>query len=120
MPQSFEQPDFQWMADNTPVVMWTARPDGTIAYVNKFGLNFLGRTLDDLKDWSWVEIADPNELELIGETWSHALETGEPYEIVMSLRCAKNGTLRPHRARAQAMRDETGKIVCWLGAHIEL
>jgi PAS domain S-box-containing protein len=118
--KAYERPSPQAMVENLPVVMWTARPDGSIDFVNKFGLSYLGRKLEDLHNWSWVEVADPNELARIGETWSEALESGEVYETTMSLRRAKDGVLRSHRARAHAVRDESGRILYWIGAHIEL
>jgi PAS domain S-box-containing protein len=118
--QSYERPTLVEMIDHLPVLMWVARPDGTIEFVNKFGLNYLGRTLEDVANWSWVEVADPTELERIGESWSRSLETGELHELIMNLRRAKDGVLRPHLGRGHSVRDEKGNILYWVGVHTEL
>ncbi len=113
-------PDFRVLAENVPAVLWSARPDGTVEFVNRYGLDFFGRTFDSVKDWNWVDIVHPDDLAQVGEAWSKSLETGEPYEIVMRFLRVSDGSWRPHRGRAVPLRDENGKIVRWLGAHIDL
>jgi PAS domain S-box-containing protein len=48
------------------------------------------------------------------------LQTGEPYEIEFRLRQAGAGTYRWHLTRALPMRDETGRIVKWIGTNTDI
>ena len=113
-------PDYALLVESGPAIQWSARPDGSVDYVNRFGLEYLGRTLADVTNWDWVAIVHPEDLPNVGEKWSASLETGAPYEIEMRFLRAKDKAWRPHRGRAIALRDASGKIVHWVGSHIEL
>ena len=50
------------MADNAPVIIWTSGPDSKINFVNKYGLTFTGRAIDELAAERWEEIVHPEDL----------------------------------------------------------
>lgn len=54
---------FRSMADNAPVVIWTSGPDARINFVNKYGLSFTGRALEELTGDRWKEVVHPQDLE---------------------------------------------------------
>ena len=45
---------FRLIADRAPVMMWTARPDTTLDFLNNTCVEFTGLTLDQLLDEGWL------------------------------------------------------------------
>jgi PAS domain-containing protein len=39
--------------DTTPAFIHTARPDGYLDYFNRGWLDFLGKSLEDVRGWRW-------------------------------------------------------------------
>ena len=56
----------------------------------------------------------PEDQERAWGIWSRCLATGEPYHIEYRLR-HRSGKYRWVLGRAQAVRDEAGRIVRWFG-----
>jgi PAS domain S-box-containing protein len=54
---------FRSMADNAPVIIWTSGPEAKTNFVNKYGLTFTGRALEELAGDRWKEIVHPDDLE---------------------------------------------------------
>lgn len=103
-----------------PQQVWTARPDGTLDYVNRRVLEYFDVPAERLLDWEWQSVLHPDDLPSCMTAWTASLQTGEPYEIEFRLRQAGMGTYRWHLTRALPMRDETGRIVKWIGTNTDI
>lgn len=99
--------------------VWTAKPDGVIDYINSRGMEYLGKTSDDLLVEVWVEAFHPEDFQNTLERWKHALETGEKHEVEFRLK-RYDGEYRWHRSVATAGRDSDGKIVKWYGTNTDI
>jgi PAS domain S-box-containing protein len=108
----------QWL-DRGPTLLWTARPNGELDWVNTAMLVYFERSFEQMTRWEWVEVLHPDDVEPCGERWSLSLESGEPYEMEFRLRRA-DGTFRWHVARAVPYRDERGRIEKWIGITVEV
>ncbi|MFZ0453749.1 MAG: PAS domain-containing protein [Ignavibacteriaceae bacterium] len=66
--------------DTIPGFVWSARPDGSIVYLNQRGLEFTGMSLDELSNRDWREsgILHPDDVQNIFETWRTIVESGKP------------------------------------------
>jgi len=107
------------LADLIPGVVWTARADGAIDYVNQFWLDFTGMTLEQTLGSGWTSALHPDDLARVARVWSQALETGKLVEIEYRLRRA-DGVYRPFLARGKPVRDREGRVVKWFGMLTEL
>jgi PAS domain S-box-containing protein len=105
---------YRFLAESIPQHVWTARPDGSLDYLNQRALDYFGVDADDLLQWSWTDVIHPDDLPECLARWAACLETGDPYEVQFRLR-ASNGTYRWHLGRAVAFRDEDGSIGKWFG-----
>ncbi|MBX3330722.1 MAG: PAS domain S-box protein [Nitrospira sp.] len=103
-----------------PQQVWTARPDGTLDYVNRRVLEYFDVPAERLLDWEWQSVLHPDDLPACMTAWTASLQTGEPYEIEFRLRQAGTGTYRWHLTRALPMRDEAGRIVKWIGTNTDI
>lgn len=110
----------RFMAESMPQKIFTARPDGRVDYVNAQWLEFTGRTLAELTDpVCWKDVVHPDDLEENLRCWQRALETGEPLQVEHRIR-RHDGEYRWHLARAQPMRDQSGRLLLWIGSNTEI
>jgi PAS domain S-box-containing protein len=103
-----------------PQQVWTARPDGTLDYVNRRVLDYFRCQPDDLLGREWQSVLHPEDLPACLASWSNALRTGEPYEIEFRLRRAFDGAYRWHLARALPVKDASNCILKWFGTNTDI
>jgi len=112
--QGSERLNAQLLVDSIPALIHTARPDGSIDYFNRPGLDYLGATLDDVTGWKWTAFVHPEDVDGIVAQWRACLVSGENFEYETRIRRA-NGEYRWHLVRGVPLRDEAGNIVKWCG-----
>jgi len=106
---------FRELADAMPQIVWTARPDGYIDYYNRQWYEFTGFG-ERYGDESWIPILHPDDVLRCIDRYYHSIKTGEPLQIECRFKERKNsGTYRWFIVRANAVRDEQGKIAKWFG-----
>src|SRR5712692_4853234 len=76
--------DLRLVIDSIPGFMWTDTAAGEIEFVNQPYLNYLGRTLEDVKDWQTA--LHPDDRERVKAESSRSLETGQPFETEVRIR----------------------------------
>jgi formate hydrogenlyase transcriptional activator len=112
--QRSERLNAQLLVDSVPALIHTARPDGSIDYFNRPGLDYLGATLDDVTGWKWTAFVHPEDVDGIVAQWRACLVSGENFQYETRIRRA-NGEYRWHLVRGVPLRDEAGNIVKWYG-----
>lgn len=105
---------FRTITDAMPQMVWSTRPDGFHDYFNDQWYRFTGVPHGSTDGSGWNDIFHPDEQPLAWEKWRYSLRTGAPYEVEYRLR-HHSGHYRWVLGRAQALRDEAGKIVRWMG-----
>lgn len=110
---------YKFLAENIPVQIWTALPDGRLDYVTEQTARSFGLTADRLLDEGWQNVLHPDDLPVAVEKWTHALRTGETYEVEFRLKLA-DGSYAWHLARAVAQRGSGGEIVRWFGTNTNI
>lgn len=114
------QEHFKFLADNIPVIVWTARPDGGLDYYNQRWYDYSGLNFEQTKDWGWQPVIHPDDLDSTINTWIKSFETGELYEMQFRLKCAESGQYRWHLGHAVPYRNESGKIIKWFGTNTDI
>ena len=110
---------YRFLAEAIPVQIWTATPDGALDYVTQRVADYFGMTTEQVLGEGWQNVIHPDDLPAAIERWTHALTTGEPYEVEFRLRSA-DGTYRWHIARALPQLDREGKVVRWFGTNTDI
>ena len=110
---------YRFLAENIPVQIWTAQPNGHLDYVTEQTASRLGLTAADLLRDGWQNVVHPEDLGVAVERWLHALASGEVYEVEFRLKLA-NGEYAWHLARAIAQRADDGQILRWLGTNTNI
>jgi transcriptional regulator with XRE-family HTH domain len=75
--------------------------------------------LDQIRNWGWTQIVHADDIGENIRLWKHAIDTGEPFQVVHRLKRA-DGSYRWHLSRAHAMRDASGKVSMWIGSNTNI
>jgi PAS domain S-box-containing protein len=110
---------FRTIADLVPQMIWSTLPDGCHDYYNKGWYDFTGVPRGSTDGEAWSGMFHPDDQERARARWRHSLATGEPYEIEYRLR-DREGQYQWVLGRALPVRDETGRIVRWMGTCTEI
>ncbi len=102
------------LAEAIPQIVWTAQPDGYLDYTNRRWLDYSGLTMKQTEGWNWCRALHPDDLDRASARWTESLKTGSVFSIEYRLRGA-DGIYRWFLARAELVRDGTGRIVKWFG-----
>ena len=105
--------EVQTALDTIPVLICTARPDGTAESVNKCWREYTGLALDEAKDHGWVSAVHPEDLQSFAEKWRTIIASGETGDAELRLR-RFDGDYRRFKVRAVPHRDGSGSITRWL------
>jgi PAS domain S-box-containing protein len=109
---------FRFLAESMPLMIFTAKPDGTIEYCNRELAEFTGLQCEEVCASGLWTFTHPDEVEESARRWGHAIESGEPFQHECRFRRA-DGVYRWHLTRASAMND-AGGIVIWVGSSTDI
>lgn len=113
------QERFRQLAESIPQLAWMAHPDGNIFWYNQRWYDYTGTTLEEMRDWGWKAVHDPDVLPAVVERWSASLATGRDFDMVFPIRAA-NGSFRPFLTRVYPFRNENDEIVLWFGSNTDI
>jgi len=110
---------FRYLANNIPVIIWTANTDGNLDYVNHRWCEYTGLDLEESKT-NQSELVHPDDLETSSGAWRQALRYKQKYEQEFRFKRNSDGTYRWHYAQAIPFKDEQGNITAWIGTSIDI
>lgn len=110
---------FRFMAESMPQKIFTASPAGNVDYFNRLWMDFTGLSFEEIRDWGWTRFVHPDDLAENKRLWKNALKTGEAFQVEHRFR-RHDGVYRWHLSRCQAMRNENGEIVMWIGSNTDI
>jgi PAS domain S-box-containing protein len=105
--------------DTIPAYAWSARPDGSVDFINQRFLEFTGRSMQDILGRGWESLVHPDDLASYVGEWQAAVATGKPMESEARVRRA-DGDYRWLLIRNVPLRDELGGIVKWYGTSVDI
>jgi PAS domain S-box-containing protein len=111
---------YRVLADLNPQAIWMGAPDGAVTYANQNFLDYIGLSIEDLSDVGWLNAFYPDDRERVSQSWSRSVATGEDYDIEARMIRARDGHARWWWVRAQPVRDESERILHWLGIAIDI
>lgn len=111
---------YRVLADLNPQAIWMGSADGSITYANQGFLDYIGLTLDSISGLGWLNAFDERDRNRVLDAWMRSVATGEEYNVEVRMIRASDGASRWWWLRGQAVRDESGKILNWLGVAIDI
>lgn len=110
---------FKYLANNIPVLIWTADMNGKLDYVNQRWNEYTGFDLEDSKR-KQTELVHPDDLEASSKAWREALKNKQKYEQEFRFKRLVDGAYRWHYSQAIPFKDEQGNITAWIGTCIDI
>ena len=104
--------------DALSVQIWTADLAGALTFVNRFTASYLGKSPEQLIGEGWQNVLHASDVPTAVASWTHALRTGEPYDIDFRLLRESDRTYRWHHASAALVTGDKGPM--WLGSNIDV
>jgi two-component system, NarL family, sensor histidine kinase UhpB len=115
--QTVEQ--FRLRADQAPVLIWTARPDTTLDYLNGFCEQLTGRPVDELREKGWLDFVHPEDVDRCVATYVPAFEARRPFLLEYRLRHA-NGDYRWFLASGVPKHGRDGRFAGYVGCDVDI
>ncbi|MCY1081207.1 PAS domain-containing protein [Archangium lansingense] len=111
---------FQLLAETLPQLIWRARTDGHVEYLNPGWYEYTGQTPEQALAEGWLQALHPEDQEDTLAAWRRAVSTGEPYAVEYRMRRASDGAYRWFIARSLPLRDGLGRIKHWFGTSTDI
>jgi PAS domain S-box-containing protein len=108
-PRESEQA-FRLIVESIPGLVCTMTAGGEVEFVNQRILDYTGKTIEELRDWS--PLVHPDDLALVMARWMRSIETGDAYEVEHRILRA-DGVYCWFDVRGLPLRDREGCIVRW-------
>jgi PAS domain S-box-containing protein len=106
------------LTENLPAVLFKAAPDGSINYVNQKGIEYSGRTAEDLQQKGWTDLIHPDDFEETSNHWNRLLAESLGYDTVNRFMGA-DGQYRWFHTSVAPYRDDTGKTIAFHGIMLD-
>lgn len=111
---------FRFLADNIPVIVWTAKPDGKIDYFNKKWYRFTNFSEEESLAFGWQKAIHPDDLAPSVLSWMEAVKTGKDYYTEYRFQRASDGLYRSHLCTGIPFKNSTGNITKWFGVCVDI
>ncbi len=105
---------FETLTNTMPQIVWTARPDGRLGYVNSRFSEYTGQPAEILLGDGWHANCHPDDRDALSERWAEAVQDESSFEAEFRLR-RHDGIYRWHVARALPVRADGGEVA-WFGS----
>ncbi len=72
---------FRLLSDASPAIIWMLDDKNNLIYLNKRGLSFYGKTLQELKGDAWFKMTHPDDRKNFEARFSNAIKEKKTFEI---------------------------------------
>ncbi|MDZ8222402.1 PAS domain-containing protein [Nostoc sp. ChiVER01] len=110
---------YRCLAELIPQLVWTANTEGGLLDVNQRWLEFTGLTPEQVHTIGWKEVVHPEDITILAQKWSEAVEQGTSYQAEGRMR-RSDGVYRWHLHQAIGQKDKQGQIVKWFGSATDI
>ncbi|HYJ64175.1 MAG TPA: PAS domain S-box protein, partial [Parafilimonas sp.] len=103
---------FRTLAEALPQMVWVRNANGIIEYGSKGWERYSG--IKNVSE-AWKAMLHPDEWNMIMEKWEEDSEAGRPFRYEVRIK-SKEGEYRWHYTAGEPVKDESGKVLKWIGA----
>ncbi len=107
------------LADAIPQIVWTASASGHVDYVNRRGIDYVGRT--NLSPSKLLRtLLHPGDYAQTMADWREAIRAGRAFSLEARLQRGTDNAYRWHLVHLQPETDANGQLVAWLGTATDI
>jgi PAS domain S-box-containing protein len=111
--------ELRLLVETIPTLVWRARPDGRIDYVNQRVLDYLGTPWEEVIGWAWLEKIHPDDVAFRVRTWLENLGSGNRHDAVCRIRGA-DGAYRWFNVLGEPLRTTDDRTLSWHGVLVDI
>jgi PAS domain S-box-containing protein len=104
--------------NSLPVLVWSARPDGSADFVNQSWLDYAGLPADKILEWGFLDLYHPDDIPEMVEIWKRDLAHSDHTQLKGRIRGA-DGNYRWFYFSSRKLTDANG-TVRWFGVNIDI
>ena len=104
--------------NSLPVLVWSARPDGSADFVNQSWLDYAGLPADQILEWGFLDLYHPDDIPEMVEIWKRDREHSDHTQLKGRIR-GRDGEYRWFYFSGRKLTDANG-IVRWFGVNIDI
>lgn len=108
---------FRALVESTPLLVFSASPDGRFSYLNRRWAEYTGLPLDRIRDAGWRNLVHPDDIETTRRAFRS--RTDDNVQVRVRLRNLE-GAWRWFLVRASGAHDTNGDMVRWVGSCIDI
>jgi PAS domain S-box-containing protein len=105
---------FRELAESLPQMVWEARPDTRITYVNRRWVAYTGLGIEDMSGSLAQELIHPEDIERTEQLRLRSFRTCQPYTAEVRMR-RHDGVYRRFLARAVPVHNDRAEVERWIG-----
>lgn len=109
----------RYILENVPSMIWTARPDTTLDYLNQTCVEFSGLSVESLRNEGWLDAVHPEDRDRLIATYTPAFEKRTRVMAEYRLRSA-DGTYRWLLASGVPMYGPDGSYSGYVGCDFDI
>jgi two-component system sensor histidine kinase UhpB len=106
-------------ANQAPVLIWTARPDTSLEYLNGYCEQLTGRPLEQLRENGWLDFVHPDDVQMCRDTYVPAVDARKPFLLEYRLRHA-DGEYRWLLASGVPRYGRDGRFTGYVGCDVDI
>jgi PAS domain S-box-containing protein len=110
---------FRQLAEAMPFIVWTANPNEGLDYASRAFNDYAGPSVEPL-GLQWLNALHPDDVLGAIAARAEGERTGKPFTMEFRVKRFSDGAYRWHFSNAMPVHDETGKLVKWYGAAIDV
>jgi PAS domain S-box-containing protein len=111
--------ELRCIVDALPGLVWTARLDGHVDFLNQRWCEYTGLSVDEAYGRGWQTAIHPDDLPELLERWRSILASRESREMEARLR-RFDGEYRWFLFRTNPLIDASGQVVKWCGMNTDI
>ena len=107
-----EELTFPQILDGISALVSCMTPAGAVETVNRHVLDYFGKTLEELKQWTNTDAIHPEDRPGAIALWRRSVDSGEPYDMEVRQRGA-DGVYRWFHVQGLPVRGPEGHLIRW-------
>ena len=115
--QASEQ-NLSLIINSLPVLIWSARPDGSADFINKEWIDYAGVPAEKILEWGFLDLYHPEDIPSMVEIWKRDLESSDHTLLKGRIRGA-DGTYRWFYFSGRKLTDANGEVR-WFGVNVDI
>jgi PAS domain S-box-containing protein len=104
--------------NSLPVLVWSARPDGSADFINRSWREYAGEPADNILEWGFLDLYHPDDVPGMMEIWTRDIAHNDQTALKGRIRGA-DGEYRWFYFAGRKITDANG-VVRWFGCNIDI